>query len=448
MRSFKALGAVLAASAALLAVAPSALAVEAFQAGKYTAQLSGQQTGEHVFTAEGGLTVKCKVATFTSELTELKTELELAPTYSECTAGGVAATVSAEGCKYRGDANATDLDVVCPAGKAIKIVSANCELQVGSQNGLKTVEYTVNDVAPYPTVTANANLTAIKYNKTKDGFLCPFSGTGEKTDGTMSGETLFKGSKASEEVGAFIAPECTNESGWPEEDCGEWESPKSEAELEAGWEEATEEWPEEGSPEEEEAKGHDPILFVHGWNGDVTTFATMIKWFENDGWPKSRLHNWEYEWWRSNAEIAKSVKARAEKLKATAKSNTVDIVAHSMGALSSRYYLKNLEGTKIVEDWVSLAGANKGTFFANLCPLPSCQEMVPWSIFLAALNSNPTPGTVRYKAWWSWCDEIIVPGIFAQLGGKATNKKTKCLRHSEFHEDKEIYEEVRDFVKQ
>lgn len=47
----------------------------------------------------------------------------------------------------------------------------------------------------------------------------------------------------------------------------------------------------------------------------------------------------------------------------------MDVVAHSMGSLSSRYYLKNPGGTARVDEWVSIGGPNHGTYTAAGCSL-------------------------------------------------------------------------------
>lgn len=450
MQTLKILAVTTAGAIAVLAVTVAGASGDSFQALEYPAEISSQQEGSegHVLTAEAGLAVECKSATLTGELSEPLEEFEVSPSYGECTYSGIPATVTIEGCKYRLDANASDVDVVCPAGKAIKVVVGTCEVQVGSQNNITSIEY-VNNLGPPRTVSAKSNLEAIKYNKTKDGFLCPLAGTGEKEDGTLTGETLVKAFKGEVEVGGLVGPFCTPvESSWPEENCTNWEATESEEELEEGWESEEEEWPEEeGSPEEEEAAGRDPVLFVHGIFGGIGTFETMYNRFIADGWPKSRLHNWKYRWWWSNKTIASSVEAQVAQLKKASKANEVDVVTHSMGALSSRWYLKNLGGTVEVEDWISLGGPNHGTIVALGCPgfLVSCLETLPGSSVLTNLNTNETPAGARYWTWRSPCDLVILPEWTVELKG-ATNTKTGCLTHSALHEDKKVYEEVRTAV--
>jgi triacylglycerol lipase len=124
----------------------------------------------------------------------------------------------------------------------------------------------------------------------------------------------------------------------------------------------------------------------------------------------------------------------------------VAIVTHSMGALSARYYVRNLGGDGNVSALVTLGGTNHGTTSAQLCFQTSCREMWPNSSFLTALNStDETWGTPRYATWWSPCDEIINPDNSALLDG-AENTPTACLQHSQLHEDATVYAQVREFV--
>jgi triacylglycerol lipase len=192
---------------------------------------------------------------------------------------------------------------------------------------------------------------------------------------------------------------------------------------------------------------HDPILFVHGWNSNSTTWTTMISRFQADGWASNELYNWSYNYKQSNATTAQQISDKVDQILAATGATKVDLISHSMGGLSTRYYVKNLGGGAKVDDFVSLGGPNHGTDTANLCRDTSCVEMRPGSAFLTALNSgDETPSTPTYGTWWSPCDEVINPDSSVALSG-AANTQTACMSHSSLHEDAGVYAQVRDFVR-
>lgn len=193
----------------------------------------------------------------------------------------------------------------------------------------------------------------------------------------------------------------------------------------------------------------DPILFVHGWSESASLWNTMIARFEKDGYPKSYLSAYSYNTSQSNkVDAEKEVKTRVESLLKTTGAEKVDIIAHSMGSLNTRWYIKFLGGESKVDDWVSLGGPNHGTETANACSFQvACQEMQIGSKFLSELNAgDETPGTVNYGTWWSPCDEIINPDESVVLSG-ASNHKTACMTHAALTTDETVYKEVREFIK-
>jgi triacylglycerol lipase len=195
------------------------------------------------------------------------------------------------------------------------------------------------------------------------------------------------------------------------------------------------------------ASAQDPILFVHGYVESASLWNTMIANFEKDGYPKSYLSAYSYNTSQSNKIDAEEVKSKVEALLKNTGATKVDIVAHSMGSLNSRYYIKNLGGESKVDDWVSLGGPNHGTETANFCFSASCVEMRVGSTFLKELNAtDETPGAVSYGTWWSPCDEIINPDSSVALTG-ATNTKTACISHTALTTDSTVYAQVREFVK-
>jgi len=202
------------------------------------------------------------------------------------------------------------------------------------------------------------------------------------------------------------------------------------------------------SGKESTASHVNPILFVHGYTSNASAWDTMKARFQADGWEASSLYAYTFSSTKSNALIAQDVATRVNEIKAATGAAKVDIITHSMGGLSSRYYLKNLGGTANVDDWVSLGGPNHGTTWAYGCFfINPCNQMIPGSSFLNALNSgDETPGAVTYGTWWSPCDEIITPDESVILSG-ATNTRTGCIFHSGLLTSSTVYSQVREFVR-
>ncbi|MEU2624395.1 triacylglycerol lipase [Streptomyces sp. NPDC007157] len=197
-----------------------------------------------------------------------------------------------------------------------------------------------------------------------------------------------------------------------------------------------------------QAASHDPVVFVHGLSSDSSSWDAWIADFEADGYSSSQLYAWSYDWTKSNVTTASQLSSYIQSVLSQTGASKVDLVVHSMGALNSRYYLKNLGGTSYVDDFVSVAGVNHGTSVASLCGwlYTSCKEMTTGSSFLTALNSgDETPGSVSYAAYWSNCDAAIDPDSSALLSG-ATNVGVGCISHTDMNDDYGVYQQVRDFI--
>ncbi|MDH6218191.1 esterase/lipase family protein [Streptomyces pseudovenezuelae] len=197
-----------------------------------------------------------------------------------------------------------------------------------------------------------------------------------------------------------------------------------------------------------QAATHNPVVFVHGLSGSASGWDDWVADFEADGYSSSELFAWSYDWGQSNATSAQQLATEIKSVLARTGASKVDLVAHSMGVLSTRYYLKNLGGTAYVDDFVSVAGTNHGTSIASLCAwlYTSCKEMQTGSAYVTALNSgDETPGSVSYASYWSDCDSAVVPNSSALLSG-ATNVDVGCISHTDTNNDHGVYTQVRDFI--
>lgn len=163
-----------------------------FQADQYPATLSGQQAAGDPLSlgVEAGGTLTCDSITAGGGLAAEAVTLSLSPAYSGCKIFGFyGSTVTLNGCEYAfhaGSVTADTMDIVCPAGKAIAVHAGNCDMTIPAQTGL-AVEAS-NDTSGSPQkLQLELGATGLEYTKNKDGFLCPFNGTGTKTDGTLDG---------------------------------------------------------------------------------------------------------------------------------------------------------------------------------------------------------------------------------------------------------------------
>ena len=138
----------------------------------------------------------------------------------------------------------------------------------------------------------------------------------------------------------------------------------------------------------------DPIVFVHGCppppftNEDARdSLARMRDRFAAAGYPGSHLHSILFSiTCGSNVTYAEEIAAVVEQVLAQTGAEKVDIVAHSMGALASRLYLKR-GGHDLVRDFVSLAGANHGAIVGGVSAVR--ERVLPGAEYQGAVEMFP-----------------------------------------------------------
>lgn len=120
--------------------------------------------------------------------------------------------------------------------------------------------------------------------------------------------------------------------------------------------------------------GRTPVLFVHGHGLGPNDWDELAAHLRSQGYPNAYLYAVEIQPNKlGNIEAAQRFVARAaDKLLAAAGDaarvaehagmapDQLDIVAHSMGAVSSRWYVAKVSPER-VRTWVGIAGANHGT---------------------------------------------------------------------------------------
>lgn len=193
---------------------------------------------------------------------------------------------------------------------------------------------------------------------------------------------------------------------------------------------------------------HEPILFVHGVGGSSSSLATMRGRFAADGWQDGvELWAFTYSSTVTNAAIAQEIHNQIKQILKVTGAKKVDIVAHEMGSLSSRFYIRNFGGTETVDEWASLGGPNHGTTLYTKCSFIPCQEMAPKSAFMTMLNADVEgEPPVRYATWQSPCDDFVQPHASVAVWD-AANFITACMSNANLIEDAAVYAQVKEFVK-
>lgn len=181
----------------------------------------------------------------------------------------------------------------------------------------------------------------------------------------------------------------------------------------------------------------DPVVMVHGYTGSSSSYDSMKDWLMSEGWPESHLHAIQYSnTTGSNIPNAEELSQFIDQVLKKTKADKVDIIAHSMGGLSTRYYIKNLDGSK-VDDVITLGSPHHGTDSAYFGWFTEgAREMMPGSTFLTELNSGDespdgtdTSSVIQYTSIYSSSDTVINPYTSSILDG-ARNVEISGVSHN------------------
>ena len=166
----------------------------------------------------------------------------------------------------------------------------------------------------------------------------------------------------------------------------------------------------------------DPVLLVHGFTGSPTSFNTMLSRLQAAGRVAAAIDL------PSEDNI---VNARAIRDFAAARGwRRFDLVGHSMGGLSSRYFIKSLNWTATVDAYVSLGTPQYGIYSACLLPTTYGGQMCPSRSFIKSLNTgDDTPTATYYSTLFSTSDGYV-PSSSARLDGGACHVQFSGVSHS------------------
>lgn len=117
------------------------------------------------------------------------------------------------------------------------------------------------------------------------------------------------------------------------------------------------------------------------------------------------------------------------------------LVAHSMGGLVARAYLRKAGGAN-VRKLITLGTPHQGSRHAWLMMGAALAEMRPGSEFLKSLNSDVADAPeVPIVSLWSWHDSMVTPQTSSRLDG-ADNIVISGVAHNALLNDREVWRRV------
>lgn len=192
--------------------------------------------------------------------------------------------------------------------------------------------------------------------------------------------------------------------------------------------------------------GDVPVLLVPGWLDTGRDLAALRIRLLGAGWPAEYVETITFEEpTGSNRDHAEELGAAIDALLERSGARQVDIVAHSMGGLATRWYLRS-RGDAPVRRVVFLASPHRGTLSAHLAWGGGRQEMMPDSPFLDTLNAEaPRPAGVEAMTIRTVVDTHIVPGESATLPG-IVDHELCCPTHAGLLRDEEAFRLILEFL--
>ena len=189
-----------------------------------------------------------------------------------------------------------------------------------------------------------------------------------------------------------------------------------------------------------------PVLLVPGWFDTERDLAALRIRLLSAGWPVGGVVALTFEKpTGSNEEHAEEISNAVLALRESSGAPKIDVVAHSMGGLAVRAYLRGA-GANTVRRVAFLGTPHRGTYSAYLAFGDGREEMIPGSEFLTSQNAEaPVPEGVEAMTVRTPIDALVLPIESAMLDG-VPNHQICCPTHAGLLRSLDVYRVVRFFL--
>ncbi len=182
-----------------------------------------------------------------------------------------------------------------------------------------------------------------------------------------------------------------------------------------------------------------PVLLLHGVLCNAGVWRRLARFLDGHG--IAPVYTLSYGPPLASIEVfAMQTAAKIDAILAATGASDVVIVAHSMGGLVARAYLRRYGGAK-VRRVVTIGTPHAGSVHAYLAVGASMAQLRPGNPWLVALPLPRPDSRPPIVSIWSWHDSMVAPQTSARLAG-AENIALVGIGHNALIGDAEVFERV------
>jgi triacylglycerol esterase/lipase EstA (alpha/beta hydrolase family) len=187
------------------------------------------------------------------------------------------------------------------------------------------------------------------------------------------------------------------------------------------------------------AQGQMAVLLVHGFVCNRGLWNPWLQRLHERGTPFCAV-NLEPPW-SSIDDYANTIDIAVGRLHA-ATGQAVLVVAHSMGGLAVRAWLRRSNADHLVQHVITIGSPHHGTRLARFAVTANGLQMQQSSEWLHALAANESNARRSlFTCFFSHCDNVVFPASTASLAG-ANNVHLPACAHSEMARHETVFQEL------
>jgi triacylglycerol esterase/lipase EstA (alpha/beta hydrolase family) len=191
-------------------------------------------------------------------------------------------------------------------------------------------------------------------------------------------------------------------------------------------------------PDPPPAKSDVPILLVHGVLCNAGVWHPFARWLRARG--MGPVYAISYGPPLASIEVfAQQVAQKIDAILAATGARRVMVIAHSMGGLVMRAYLRDFGGAKIAR-LITLGTPHEGSMHAWLAMGVCLAQMRPGNAWLAALGPPPADAP-PIVSLWSWHDSMIAPQTSSRIDF-GENVELAGVAHNALLRDPAVFERL------